>query len=70
MVVKRNNIDSYNLYAVQNNKTIKDVGEPWGAGSREGSATSHLLKSERVFAENISTTSVRVLFLTALTLLR
>lgn len=66
-IVRRNNTDSYNVQAVWNNKIIKDVGEPWGVGNREGSTSSHLLKSERVFAENISITSVRLLYFSALT---
>lgn len=42
-VVKRSNIDSYNLYEVWNNKILKDVGEPRGM---EGSTAPHLLKFE------------------------
>lgn len=65
--VRRNNTDSYNVQAVWNNKIIKDAGEPRGVGNRDGSTSSHLLKPERVFAENISITSVRLLYFSALT---
>lgn len=47
-IVKRKNVDSYNLqYAVWNNKISKD-GEPQGAGHQDGS-TSCLLKFEHFF---------------------
>lgn len=59
-IVKRKNIDSYNLlYAVWNNKIIKD-GEPRGAGNKDGSTTSRLLKFEHFLTEHISMTLVRI----------
>lgn len=68
-IVKRKNIDSYNLqYAVWNNKIIKD-GEPQGAGHQDGSITSRLLKFEHFLTDYISTTLVRIfLFFNSLNL--
>lgn len=68
-IVRRKNIDSYNLqYAVWNNKIIKD-GEPQATGNKDDSTTSRLLKFEHFLTEHVSMTLVRIFwFLNSLNL--